>query len=77
MLLLKVETPIGPGWHRYNGDGYGEHTDGAAFDGTGTAAVVAVSSPANVPILSWPQDDARRRHGSRTRWQPVPSRVEG
>jgi glucoamylase len=33
--LLKTETPSGPIWHRYNDDGYGEHTDGRAFDGTG------------------------------------------
>jgi glucoamylase len=33
--LLKVETPTGPGWHRYNADGYGEHADGAPFEGTG------------------------------------------
>jgi glucoamylase len=33
--LLKVETPGGPSWHRYNGDGYGEHDDGAPFDGSG------------------------------------------
>ena len=33
--LLKVDTPSGPCWHRYNGDGYGEHDDGAAFDGAG------------------------------------------
>ena len=33
--LLKVETPTGPTWHRYNGDGYGEHEDGMPFDGTG------------------------------------------
>jgi glucoamylase len=33
--LLKVATPRGPAWHRYNGDGYGEHADGAAFDGVG------------------------------------------
>jgi glucoamylase len=33
--LLKVETPYGPCWHRYNNDGYGEHEDGSAFDGTG------------------------------------------
>ncbi len=33
--LLKVETPTGPSWHRYNDDGYGEHKDGAPFDGTG------------------------------------------
>lgn len=33
--LLKVELPQGPLWYRYNGDGYGEHEDGAPFDGTG------------------------------------------
>jgi glucoamylase len=33
--LLKVDTPSGPSWHRYNGDGYGEHEDGSAYDGTG------------------------------------------
>ncbi|MEJ2710467.1 MAG: glucan 1,4-alpha-glucosidase [Anaerolineales bacterium] len=33
--LLKVETPYGPAWHRYNDDGYGEHQDGSPFDGTG------------------------------------------
>lgn len=33
--LLKSETPNGPVWHRYNGDGYGEHSDGAPFDGWG------------------------------------------
>ncbi len=33
--LLKVETPSGPAWHRYNDDGYGEHPDGSPFDGTG------------------------------------------
>jgi glucoamylase len=33
--LLKVETPNGPTWHRYNDDGYGEHEDGSPFDGTG------------------------------------------
>ncbi len=33
--LLKIETPMGQTWHRYNDDGYGEHADGAPFDGTG------------------------------------------
>ncbi len=33
--LLKVDLPGGPCWRRYNGDGYGEHEDGGAFDGTG------------------------------------------
>ncbi len=34
--LLRVDMPYGPLWRRYNDDGYGEHADGAAFDGTGT-----------------------------------------
>lgn len=33
--LLKIDTPFGPAWHRYNDDGYGEHEDGGPFDGTG------------------------------------------
>jgi len=33
--LLKTDTPSGPAWHRYNGDGYGEHPDGSPFDGNG------------------------------------------
>ncbi len=33
--LLAVELPQGPCWYRYNGDGYGEHKDGSAFDGSG------------------------------------------
>ena len=33
--LLKTDTPNGPVWHRYTGDGYGEHPDGAPFDGSG------------------------------------------
>ena len=31
--VLKVETPGGPVWRRYNGDGYGEKNDGSPFDG--------------------------------------------
>jgi glucoamylase len=30
-----VDTPNGPCWHRYNGDGYGEHADGSPYDGSG------------------------------------------
>ena len=32
---LKLETPTGPVWHRYNYDGHGDHEDGASLDGTG------------------------------------------
>ncbi len=37
--LLKVDLPQGPGWRRYNLDGYGEHADGGAFNGTGIGRV--------------------------------------
>lgn len=33
--FLKCELPQGPLWYRYTGDGYGEHADGAPFDGIG------------------------------------------
>lgn len=33
--MLKIETPVGTSWYRYNHDGYGEHDDGSPFDGTG------------------------------------------
>ncbi len=33
--LLRVDTPSGPSWYRYNDDGYGEHADGAPYDGSG------------------------------------------
>jgi glucoamylase len=33
--VLKVETPFGPCWRRYNHDGYGQKEDGSAYQGTG------------------------------------------
>lgn len=33
--LLGVDTPGGHSFYRYNGDGYGEHANGAPFDGQG------------------------------------------
>jgi glucoamylase len=30
---LKIDTPIGPGWYRYNHDAYGERLDGKPYDG--------------------------------------------
>lgn len=33
--LLRRDTPSGPVWRRYLGDGYGEHADGRPFDGSG------------------------------------------
>jgi glucoamylase len=47
--LLRVETSRGPCFRRYNGDGYGEHDDGRAFDGTGVGRL-------------WPLLTAERAH---------------
>src|SRR6185312_3556943 len=33
--VLKVKTPFGPCWRRYNNDGYGSHADGGPFEGWG------------------------------------------
>jgi len=33
--VLKRELPQGPGWRRYNHDGYGQKPGGGAYDGTG------------------------------------------
>ena len=37
--MLKVDLPQGPGWRRYNFDGYGEKADGRPFDGVGVGRV--------------------------------------
>jgi glucoamylase len=34
--VLKVDTPCGPSWHRYNYDGYGQKEDGGPWAGWGT-----------------------------------------
>jgi glucoamylase len=47
--LLKVDLPQGPGWRRYNLDGYGERADGRPFDGVGIGRV-------------WPLLAAERAH---------------
>jgi glucoamylase len=33
--VLKIETPFGPCWRRYNHDGYGQRKDGGPFEGFG------------------------------------------
>lgn len=33
--VLKRDLPQGPGWRRYNHDGYGQQSDGGPFDGAG------------------------------------------
>ena len=33
--VLKVDTPMGPAWHRYNHDGYGQRENGGSYSGWG------------------------------------------
>ena len=33
--VLKVDTPFGPCWRRYNHDGFGQRDDGSSYDGWG------------------------------------------
>src|SRR5919197_2514312 len=30
--VLRVETPVGPSWRRYNHDGYGQRDDGGPYE---------------------------------------------
>jgi glucoamylase len=60
--LLKVETPVGPAWRRYSDDGYGEHGDGAPFDGTGIGRVwpLLTGERAHYELAAGRWDSAKR-----------------
>jgi glucoamylase len=60
--LLKEDFPFGPVWRRYNGDGYGEHADGSAFDGAGVGRPwpLLTGERAHYEIAAGHIDDARR-----------------
>jgi glucoamylase len=60
--LLKVETPCGPLWHRYNDDGYGEHADGTPFDGTGIGRgwPLLTGERAHYELMAGRVEDAKR-----------------
>ncbi|MDQ6912487.1 MAG: glycoside hydrolase family 15 protein [Verrucomicrobiota bacterium] len=60
--LLRVDTPHGPCWRRYNHDGYGEHADGSPFDGTGIGRPwpLLTGERAHYEIAAGRIDEARR-----------------
>jgi glucoamylase len=60
--MLKVETPTGPTWHRYNDDGYGEHEDGSPFDGTGIGRgwPLLTGERAHYELVAGRVEDAKR-----------------
>ena len=57
----RTELPAGPSWHRYTGDGYGEHEDGAPFDGTGVGRLwpLLTGERAHVAIAAGDMAQAR------------------
>lgn len=60
--LLKVDLPQGPGWRRYNRDGYGEHSNGDPFDGVGEGRVwpLLIGERAHYAIALGNEAEARR-----------------
>lgn len=64
--ILKVETPSGPAWHRYSGDGYGEKADGSPFDqdrGLGRAWPLLTGERAHYELAAGrPAEAARLMH---------------
>jgi glucoamylase len=60
--LLKIDTPGGPCWHRYNHDGYGEHADGSPFDGTGIGRAwpLLTGERAHYELAAGRPEEARR-----------------
>jgi glucoamylase len=60
--VLKSETSTGPVWRRYNGDAYGEHADGAPYDGTGLGRgwPLLAGERAHYEIAAARPDEARR-----------------
>ncbi|MCX5768971.1 MAG: glucan 1,4-alpha-glucosidase [Candidatus Hydrogenedentes bacterium] len=60
--LTRVETPTGPMWVRYNGDRYGEHEDGAPFNGSGIGRAwpLLTGERAHYEIAAGNLEDAKR-----------------
>ncbi len=62
--LLKVETPFGPCWKRYNGDRYGEGADGSPYtggeNGVGRAWPLLTGERAHYELAAGNRDEAIR-----------------
>ncbi|WP_448953648.1 glucan 1,4-alpha-glucosidase [Labrys neptuniae] len=60
--LLRRDLPDGPYWYRYNNDGYGEHEDGSAFDGTGVGRLwpLLTGERAHYELAAGRPEEARR-----------------
>ena len=70
--LLKEDTPAGPAWRRYVGDGYGEHADGSPFDGSGIGRLWPLLTGERGHYELAAGRTTRRKPCSR-RWKPLPT----
>jgi glucoamylase len=61
--LLKVNTPYGPCWRRYNHDGYGQKDDGSAYTGWGRGR-------------AWPLLTGERAHYELAAGRPVDALIQ-
>jgi len=62
--LIKVETPAGAGWFRYNHDAYGERHDGGSYDGkngVGRLWTLLTGERGEYELASGDRELARRR----------------
>ena len=73
--VLKVDLPQGPGWRRYNLDGYGEKADGRPFDGVGIGRVLAAAGRRAGALRArrGAQGRKRKRCSRRSRRRPAPA----
>jgi len=60
--LLRRELPAGPYWYRYNDDVYGEHADGAPFNGSGIGRLwpLLTGERAHYELAAGRPEEARR-----------------
>ena len=60
--LLRRDLATGSYWYRYNNDGYGEHEDGAPFDGVGVGRLwpLLTGERAHYELAAGRPDEARR-----------------
>ena len=62
--LIKVDTPNGPGWYRYNHDAYGEPSDGGSYNGrtgAGRLWVLLTGERGEYDVANGNVAEARRR----------------
>ncbi len=80
--VIKVETPNGPSWYRYNHDGYGEMADGQQLGagrqtvGTASASVACGScSPASADSMNLRAATWRQHAAGSTTCSRLPTRA--